>query len=267
MATEKQHEANRKNSLASTGPKTAEGKNVVRSNAIKHGLRADTFELIDGEDPAEFDARLAGWNRVYVPTNEVETELVRQAVVLSWKLDRALRFENAALADRVHAAVLACDCDDNDTKSLIQAASLAFFDPSPEGEKLRRYQSTIRRDLLRTLAELAKLRGRTVTPMPDGVIGANKAISDACRTALDLAETADRRSPHTEAGGGSVAPNKINSAAPNEANPVAPNKANSPVPKKPLSARGARELARFVSGAFRDNARNSTWVDVSIEKR
>ena len=38
MATERQRQANRQNSLHSTGPKTAEGKAVSRTNATQHGL-------------------------------------------------------------------------------------------------------------------------------------------------------------------------------------------------------------------------------------
>ncbi len=41
MASENQVEANRRNAAKSTGPKTAQGKQVVRMNALKHGLRAE----------------------------------------------------------------------------------------------------------------------------------------------------------------------------------------------------------------------------------
>ena len=37
--SKKQQAANRRNSKKSTGPKTAKGKNVVKFNAVKHGLR------------------------------------------------------------------------------------------------------------------------------------------------------------------------------------------------------------------------------------
>ena len=38
MTSEKKAEANRRNALKSTGPKTPEGKDAVRLNALKHGL-------------------------------------------------------------------------------------------------------------------------------------------------------------------------------------------------------------------------------------
>src|SRR4051794_5965775 len=40
MATARQNEANRRNGLASTGPKTRAGKQRSRSNANRHGLAA-----------------------------------------------------------------------------------------------------------------------------------------------------------------------------------------------------------------------------------
>ena len=41
MAPEKQFAANRRNAAKSTGPKTAQGKQVARTSALKHGLRAE----------------------------------------------------------------------------------------------------------------------------------------------------------------------------------------------------------------------------------
>ena len=42
MASPRQIEANRRNALKSTGPKTEKGKRRLRSNAIRHGLTAET---------------------------------------------------------------------------------------------------------------------------------------------------------------------------------------------------------------------------------
>ena len=49
MATERQIEANRKNALKSTGPKTEEGKRRASMNAIKNGRYVTRFWKIEGE--------------------------------------------------------------------------------------------------------------------------------------------------------------------------------------------------------------------------
>jgi len=38
MASQKQIDANRRNAERSTGPRTPEGKAIVKNNALKHGL-------------------------------------------------------------------------------------------------------------------------------------------------------------------------------------------------------------------------------------
>ena len=52
MATEAQTLANRANALKSTGPRTREGKDLARRNAMKHGLCAETLLLPEDEEDA-----------------------------------------------------------------------------------------------------------------------------------------------------------------------------------------------------------------------
>lgn len=104
MATPRQIEANQNNARRSTGPRTAEGKARSRLNALRHGLRADAFEVLPDEDPDEFQAQLEAWFEDERPTTEAQARLVRRAAVLSWKIDRADRYETTVLSDRVREA-------------------------------------------------------------------------------------------------------------------------------------------------------------------
>ena len=45
LISDKQHEANRQNAQHSTGPKTPEGKEAVRHNALTYGLRTRSMFL------------------------------------------------------------------------------------------------------------------------------------------------------------------------------------------------------------------------------
>ena len=66
MTTQKQIEANRRNSRGSTGPKTRTGKEESKMNAMKHGLLAADLVVRD-EDPVEF----AGVLENLVANNEI----------------------------------------------------------------------------------------------------------------------------------------------------------------------------------------------------
>ena len=60
MTSFQQFEANRRNALRSTGPKTDDGKRRPRVNAVPHGLTAETVvgSLEDAEDNKEFEAAI-----------------------------------------------------------------------------------------------------------------------------------------------------------------------------------------------------------------
>jgi hypothetical protein len=60
MTSFRQFEANRRNALKSTGPKSLEGKRISRRNALRHGLIAETAidGLEDSEDYRGFEAAI-----------------------------------------------------------------------------------------------------------------------------------------------------------------------------------------------------------------
>jgi hypothetical protein len=75
MTSFRQIEANRRNALRSTGPKTEEGKQQSRRNALRHGLTAET--VIEGlEDREDYKAFEAAVIADYDARTAVERELV-----------------------------------------------------------------------------------------------------------------------------------------------------------------------------------------------
>jgi hypothetical protein len=72
---------NRRNAQKSTGPRTPEGKNRYRFNALKHGMTAKTLVLPD-EDADVLQMRIETWIADLQPQNDVEQFLVEQAVGL-----------------------------------------------------------------------------------------------------------------------------------------------------------------------------------------
>ena len=87
MATLRQVEANRQNALKSTGPITAQGKETVSGNSIRHGLRSRKV-ILKGEDPAEFDQLAGDLEFEWQPHSPTERYYVQQMAIAQWKLVR-----------------------------------------------------------------------------------------------------------------------------------------------------------------------------------
>src|SRR5215210_6475950 len=97
MTSEKKAEANRRNALKSTGPKTPEGKDAVRLNALKHGLLSQEI-LLPGEDEEalmELGERLRDELQ---PVGELEGMLVDRIIAAYWRLRRLGRVEAGIFA-------------------------------------------------------------------------------------------------------------------------------------------------------------------------
>jgi hypothetical protein len=92
MTSYRQIEANRRNALKSTGPKTEAGKQASRRNAVRHGLTAETVlsALEDAEDYKAFEAAITA---DYDAQSAVERELVLRLASILWRLRRATTME------------------------------------------------------------------------------------------------------------------------------------------------------------------------------
>jgi hypothetical protein len=280
MATVKQREANQRNAQLSSGPKSPEGKEKVRLNAIKHGLRAEVIEVLPHEDRIEFARRLDAWFEEYDPRSEIEIHRIRQAAVLTWKIERADRHEIAQLSKSVVEYVRPCLSDSNIplaqmNEVFVNAADLASFDSSNAGERLRRYQFALQRALDRTMDQLGEPHSAGDSDPAD-------------RKSPDLDSSTEAVSASPIAAAGRVqpepAPGEPESRsldAPNKANldqvvgeirtANAPNKANSLLggvklssamnPKSPTCP-----IVRELKPRPVDSG-GSNWLDISIEKR
>src|SRR5215470_13026947 len=94
MSSLKQIEANRLNALKSTGPRTDEGKQRSRCNAVRHGLTAETV-IADLEDRGDYEAFEAAVTSCYEAESAVERELVLRLASVLWRLRRAIGIETA----------------------------------------------------------------------------------------------------------------------------------------------------------------------------
>jgi hypothetical protein len=103
LTTEQCNEIRRQNGRKSRGPVTEEGKARSRTNALKHGLRAEVLPL-PNEDPDAIQARQQAWQEYYRPTSPAAQHLLDQCVRATLLADRCDASHAATLAQQVRTA-------------------------------------------------------------------------------------------------------------------------------------------------------------------
>jgi hypothetical protein len=96
MATQQQIDANRRNAEKSTGPVTPAGKDAVRHNAVRHGLRSRSLNLSPGKDAA-YTELCTDLENAWHPLDRPEQIQVEAMAIAYWKLTRLERDANAYL--------------------------------------------------------------------------------------------------------------------------------------------------------------------------
>ncbi len=133
MATDAQIASNRSNSLLSTGPKTAEGKDASRRNACRHGLAGAGGVVSEGAR-AEVEARAAMFRAEFRPATEYERGLVEQMAVDSVRLGRCRDAFLVLCEGHANRAAL---CWDEDRRAEAEeVAARLGWDPSRSRSRL-----------------------------------------------------------------------------------------------------------------------------------
>ena len=177
-------EANRQNALRSTGPRTSEGKHVVRWNVLKHGLLAQKAVVPAGpgqENLDEFRFLLEQLRRDLQPHGAVEEILVEKIAVCYWRLRRLLHSEMGELQKGLASAVdeaashqrilkmVGREMTEEEEDRWIETEQDCRRVPESEVvDKLLRYETKLERELYRALHQLERTqrqkRGEMVPP-------------------------------------------------------------------------------------------------------
>jgi hypothetical protein len=127
MTSLKQIEANRRNAMKSTGPKTEAGKEHSRRNAVRHGLTAETVVNVL-EDPEDYKAFEIAVASDFDVQTAVERELVLRLASLLWRLRRATAIDTGFLqipSDIDKAPDLEITEQANETTGVVQIEQFA----------------------------------------------------------------------------------------------------------------------------------------------
>ena len=208
-------EAARANGAKSRGPVTAEGKARSSRNALRHGLAAQAFTLLPGEDAGAYAGLLDGLRARYRPADALALHLVQRLASVMWQQHRADRLEAEVLTQleqRPNSAYLGG----------YVPASPPVWDAA-RFSAVQRQQARLERTLFRLMDELERL-----TP----------AEEDEEEDWPNEPETAEAALPATPAN------DDADDDGPNEPKrPVAVTVAPPPAPLPPPSALGPRAAA------------------------
>src|SRR5918993_5111090 len=136
MTSEKKAEANRRNALKSTGPRTPEGKDAVRLNALRHGLRSEEI-LLPGEDEEALRELGERLRDELQPVGELESLLVDQIIASYWRLRCLGRVEGGIFSWDLYGdlARRANEEVNSHTKPAIHKVRLVYEDDSKPPER------------------------------------------------------------------------------------------------------------------------------------
>src|SRR5262245_34993560 len=152
MSTLKQVHANRLNALQSTGPKTSQGKERSRCNAIRHGLTAETV-IVGLDDADDYEAFEATVIADYDAQSAVERELVLRLASVLWRLRRATGIETSLFESVIKQS--------NQSEVITRAnadllLSRLFLDPKDRSTKLNT-EAFRKRHISQTFVRLAEM--------------------------------------------------------------------------------------------------------------
>jgi hypothetical protein len=169
-ASDARIQANRQNSARSTGPKTVEGKEKSRQNALKHGLTGAGI-VLPVEDLAEVERRFLAFREELQPSGLVGLTLVKRAATLAVRMEKCSERELTASADRVGRAMVDAEIpagsdEAEATRLRAEAGRLVAFDTSKEGTLARRYEVAAERGFYRALKELRLVEKQAKTAEP-----------------------------------------------------------------------------------------------------
>ena len=175
MTSQNRIDANRRNALKSTGPRSASGKFKARYNALWHGAFAADL-LLPGEDPRAFASLRRKLRNFYRPANEEQEFIVNRIVLCAWRLQRLAATETRILVSEARsvardsqfirstiAATLHRDESDSDDSSTRDPIAVAWMRDSTSGNllvKLSRQQHALERSLYRSIDQLERRRAR-----------------------------------------------------------------------------------------------------------
>jgi hypothetical protein len=148
MSTQQQIDANRQNSLASTGPVSEAGKQTSSQNATKHGFTGLSLVVTPAEREA-YTAHVAAYVAHHNPVNHETQQLVRQLADLDWSLHQinVQQLNTISLMNAVHVQSEGNNVDPIETAKVIAGLSRTLTNLNLYEVRRRRAAKSVKEEL------------------------------------------------------------------------------------------------------------------------
>jgi len=157
MATsQKQLEANRLNAQKSTGPRSTEGRNKTRLNALRDGFTGQVTTLSD-EDRPIFEQFKKDLITDLAPKTTMELSLAHAVAWDTWRLNRLRAVESNMYALGAEAPGTSAESDDPEIQAAFSTA-LVFSNEAQKFALMSIYEQRMNRSLHKNLATLRDLQ-------------------------------------------------------------------------------------------------------------
>ena len=183
--SEAQRAASRANGRRSSGPKSTEGKSRSRRNALRHGLRATSLELLPPKAGLPAATMVEAVREKLTPRDVIEAECVEGIAMAFWRLRRARQLEEALLAGGQLQR----------GESGLAKAFLKRTDPAGAMALLLRYRNQALGELHRLVGLLETHRRNTAEAIGSTAAGAAPLPAAASAANDNLAARADPATP------------------------------------------------------------------------
>jgi hypothetical protein len=160
MISDKQLAANRNNARLSTGPKSEQGRQRSRLNALRHGLTGQVTTMTE-EDRAARDKFSEALIKNLAPEGAMETQLAQRIATDSWRLNRISAVEDNLFALGLHqnAGQL---CPDEPQIDAALTTARVFTQESHQLQLLTLYEQRLNRAIEKNLTLLESLQAARI---------------------------------------------------------------------------------------------------------
>ncbi len=154
--------------MSKPGPRTKTGKEIIRLNAVRHGVLSTTPVIPGLEHEEDWEAHRTGLFSSLAPEGHLEMALAERVALQLWRLQRVARYEREVIAvwqervpEDLHQRRVFETWESAEDGTVVSRMRRERLLPAgPDLDKVVRYEAHLNRQLYQALHELEALQAR-----------------------------------------------------------------------------------------------------------